>query len=112
MEKIIHILINHIGERKQYFIYYDNGEETVTVGLPVGEWSKASIINALVRSKYSQDSVEAIINNHFLNISEWLDKKFNGETVEFEDPDYAELQRWRNKSKEFANIALEQFPEY
>lgn len=74
------------------------------------EWNRSIIINKLIRNHFAQDQVEAIINNHFLNISEWLDKKFKGEDVEFEDPDYDKLQNWRKQCKVIADEALTKYP--
>lgn len=99
------------GGRPRYTLYYtDKKGEPVMVLLPIGLWNKSSIINELIRKVYSQDHVEAIINNHFLNISEWLDKKFKGENVEFEDPEYDELQAWRKQCKVIADEALSKYP--
>lgn len=74
------------------------------------EWDRSIIINKLIRNQFSQDQVEAIINNHFLNISEWLDKKFKDEDVTFEDPDYDKLQTWRKNCKDIADKALAKYP--
>lgn len=111
MEKLVQIQKYKFNGQDSYTIYYQkNEEEPVQVLLPAGLWSKDVIVNALIRSKYSQDSVEAIINNHFMNIAEWLDKKFEGSTDEFFDSEYEELQRWRTTAKRLANEALEQYP--
>lgn len=111
MEKLVQIQKYKFNGQDSYTIYYQkNEEEPVQVLLPAGLWSKDVIVNALIRSRYSQDSVEAIINNHFMNIAEWLDKKFEGSTDKFFDPDYDELQRWRATSKILADEALKQYP--
>lgn len=99
------------GLQSKYVIYYMNiKEEPVSVPLPIGVWNKGSIIDALIRSQYSQDQVEAIVNNHFLNISEWMDLKFKGEDVKFSDPEYDEFQRWRKRCKVLSDEALAQYP--
>lgn len=94
----------------KYFIHYDFDDVEGTVCFYEYDWSKSIIIDKLIRNQYSQDKVEAIINNHFLNISEWLDKKFKGEEVEFEDPEYDALQNWRKQCKVIANEALTKYP--
>lgn len=71
--------------------------------------NKPRIINDIIRARYSQADVEAIINNHFLNISEWLDSKLSGEEVIFEDADYQELQEWRALAKEIANYVIDNY---
>lgn len=99
-----------------YTIMYSIGDpptRSVNIEITTGtDWTRSIVIDKLVRSQYSQDHVEAIINNHFLNIAEWLDKKFKGEDVTFEDPEYDELQNWRKKCKEIADIAFDKYPEY
>lgn len=96
--------INDAGLR-QYTVevFDDETQESLIINLPAGRYDKATIVNALVRSKYPQDSVEAIINNHFLAISEWLDAKFAGSAESFSDPDYENLQAWRAESKRLAD---------
>lgn len=97
-----------LGQRKFIIELFDKDtQESVLINLPAGRYDKSTIINELIRNKYSQDQVEAIINNHFLNISEWLDKKFKGEEVEFEDKEYDKLQAWRKDSKVYANMIIE-----
>lgn len=84
----------------------------VTIDVSELDWNRSVIIDKLIRSKFSQDMVEAIINNHFLKISDWLEKKFEGEEVTFDDPEYTELQEWRVKCKEAASLAFDEYPEY
>lgn len=94
-----------------HIVYLDNGQP-IDVSLPIGVWEKSNIISNLVRSKYSQDSVEALVNNHLLLLAEWQDKIFEGENPgKLEDPEYDELQEWRKLCKQWANEALEKFPE-
>lgn len=71
--------------------------------------NKPRIINDIIRARYSQADVEAIINNHFLNISKWLDSKLSGEEIIFEDVDYQELQDWRAMAKEIANYVIDNY---
>ena len=88
-------------------LYDDSTNSSTIIELPAGKWDRATIINLLVRSQYSQDHVEAIINNHFLNIAEWLDKKFVGSEESFDDPDYDELQNWRKECKTLADTIID-----
>ena len=111
MEKLLHISVSNYMGQPQYIIYYQLGDgEPVQVPLPAGDWNKSVIIDRLVRSKYSQDMVEAIVNNHFLNIAEWLDAKFAGSTESFVDVEYDEMQGWRKACKRLAEEALRQHP--
>jgi hypothetical protein len=95
---------------RRYSISISWGIDGFTLDLSTPSWNNSEIVNGLIRARYSQDRVEAIINNHFLNISEWLDKKFNGEDVKFEDPEYDKLQEWRTQCKQWAKEALEKYP--
>lgn len=88
-------------------LYDDSTNSSAIIELPAGKWDRSTIINLLVRHQYSQDRVEAIINNHFLNIAEWLDKKFAGSEESFEDLEYDELQNWRKECKVLADIIIE-----
>ena len=107
---MIDIHKNEVKGVDRYIIQYDFDGIIGECHFYNYDWCKSNIIDKLIRTKYPQDKVEAIINNHFLNISEWLDKKFNGEDVIFEDPDYDELQEWRKKCKEIADEALAKYP--
>ena len=78
-------------------------QQSVLVRLPFMKLDRSIIINSLIRSRYQQDAVEAIINNHFINIADWIDKKFAGSTDSFEDLEYEELQAWRAESKRLAD---------
>lgn len=94
----------------EYSVEYVYNDAPGCIVLGGDLWNRSEIVNALIRSRYSQDRVEAIINNHFLNIAEWLDKKFKGEDVKFEDPEYDKLQEWRKICKQWADEALEKYP--
>lgn len=99
------------GRFSGHIIYLDNNEP-LDVHIPIGSWNKSTIVNNLIRSKYSQDSVEALVNNHLMKLAEWQDKIFEGENPgKLEDPEYDELQEWRKLCKQWADEALEKFPE-
>jgi hypothetical protein len=98
------------GKRK-FFIELNSNDEAISIKLNDGRWDKSTVVNALIRVKYSQDQVEAIINNHFLNIADWIDKKFKGEDVAFEDSEYEEFQKWRALSKETSDIVIDAIEE-
>jgi hypothetical protein len=93
-----------LGQRIFNIEVFDDSTNTSTIiDLPAGRWDKATIVNLLIREKYSQDRVEAIINNHFINISEWMDKVVAGEAIRFFDEEYEEFQKWRNTCKRLAD---------
>lgn len=102
------IYTTEFGKRKFLIELSDQSTgESINIDLRDGKWDNSIVVNALIRSKYSQDRVEAIINNHFLNIADWLDKKFKGEEVKFEDKEYENFQIWRDKCKKTSPMILE-----
>ena len=91
-------------------VYIDNGSP-IEVVIKSSDWSRNNIINGLIRSRYSQDTVEALINNHLLLLAEWQEKVITGETTEkLIDPDYDQLQDWRSISKQWADELLQKYP--
>lgn len=90
--------------------FIDNDSDPGFINLPELSWNKSEIVNALIRTRYPQDRVEAIINNHFLAIGEWLDKKLAGLDEKFIDEEYDKLQEWRKQCKLWAQEALEKYP--
>lgn len=98
------------GRYSGHIVYLDVNKP-VDVTMPIGIWNNSIIVNYLIRSKYSQDEVEALVNNHLLKLSEWQDKIFVGENPgKLEDPEYDELQEWRKICKQWAKEALEKYP--
>ena len=105
IENISYVVVS--GSKKYVIDLFDEEtNEGLLINLPLGKYDKGTIINTIIRKKYSQDQVEAIINNHFLNMADWFDKKFKGEDVSFEDPEYDEFQNWRKNSKIYADMIV------
>lgn len=87
---------NYVNESQDIAISYDCGRfvASVKVGmgsedmvtLPVAVWNYASIVSALIRSRYSENDVEAIVQN-LLN-----------EAMDAED-EFKALTAWRNQCK-------------
>ena len=69
----------------------DNGYSYEYVVIKLGNWNYSGIVSAIVRSRYSQDDVEAII----LNAG---DKEHMTQ--------YEELQEWRKFAKQLAKSVL------
>lgn len=109
MITIENISYSYVSGQRQFSIdVFDNGTHMcTTIELPAGVCDKSTIINLLIRSRYTQDQVEAIINNHFLNLSDWLDDKLSGKEVDFIDTEYQEFQEWRAVSKKLAVEIIE-----
>lgn len=106
MNQIVNLSYRLNLGQKQYLIeiFNDETQSGLTIELPAGKWDRGVIVNLLVRSKYPQDSVEALVNNHLLAMAEWQDKIFAGENPgKFEDPEYDKLQHWRVESKALAD---------
>lgn len=69
----------------------DNGYSYEYVVIKLGNWNYSGIVSAIVRSRYSQDDVEAII----LNVGD-----------EEHMAQYEELQEWRKFAKQLAKSVL------
>lgn len=87
---------NYVNESQDIAISYDCGRFVVSVKvgmgsermvtLPVAVWDYASVVSALIRSRYSENDVEAIVQN-LLN-----------EAMDAED-EFKALTAWRNQCK-------------
>ena len=66
-----------------------------SVTLEPGIWTRAAIIAAIVRERYNQDAVEAIVNNYLANPE-------SEEAIK----EMAEMQEWRANAKELAEIFM------
>ena len=109
--KIINIDKQIVDGFYTYMIdFIDDNNNPGSISLPGLSWNNSEIVNALIRTRYPQDRVEAIINNHFLAIGEWLDKKLSGSNEKFIDEEYDKLQEWRKICKQWAQEALEKYP--
>ena len=95
---------------EEYTMEYIYNDAPGCVVMGIKSWNRSEIVNALIRSRYSQDRVEAIINNHFLAIGEWLEKKLAGSEESFVDEEYDKLQEWRSQCKLWADEALAKYP--
>ena len=69
--------------------------ELQTVTLPRGVFSRDAIISAIVRLRYPEDRMEAVINNYLLN------QEDNEASEEF-----ADMQNWRKFAKNKADEAM------
>lgn len=78
---------NDCGRKKVTILVESGGDTTAT--LETGSWSYSDVLSALIRSKYSADDVEALVQN-----------KMNG-TIDA-DTEYDTLTEWRTKCKERA----------
>lgn len=109
MERIESISYSvELGQRAYSIeVFNDETQQSLILSLPAGRYDKSTIVSALIRCKYTQDQVEAIINNHFLAIGDWIDAKLSGSSDKFEDPAYDQFQLWRSTCKRLANEIIE-----
>ncbi|MCR5037848.1 MAG: hypothetical protein K6A94_00715 [Bacteroidales bacterium] len=71
-----------------------NGEEDYEVEVPIAQWDYAHIVTFIIRSRYSADQMEAILNNQVADAT-------SKHVAEFE-----EMQEWRKLAKRTAKEVL------
>ena len=76
--------------------FYTVSSPSATVTVLTMEY--AAIVSALIRARYSDDEMMAIINNRMQSPD---DEQILAE--------WQEMQQWRNQSKETARAAMEQY---
>lgn len=95
------------GNVKKGIIYKNKDTNINNIAyVPSNNWNRHSIIENLIRSRYTQDEVEAILNNYTSKVNEWLTSTSNKYPVFPGDEEYDELQKWRSLSKEWADLIL------
>lgn len=87
------IVQNDLG-RKRAIVKVGNGYETL-VELEPGVWGYGAIVAALVKSRYTNDEMQAIVNNHLL-----------GDDNLENEQEYDDMQEWRRKCKARAKELL------
>lgn len=96
------IVKNHLG-RPQMTIKVGMGSEDI-VALPVAVWNYGAIVSALIRYKYPESEVEAIVSNSLMlmqNPSSVSEEESNEKMDEFN-----EFQEYREKCKARAKELL------
>lgn len=96
------IVQNDLG-RKKATIKVGNGNATM-VELETGVWSYKDILAALIRAKYSENDMEAIINNSLALIAS--PTAISEEKAEQRQSELQEMQEWREKCKARAKELL------
>ena len=79
-------------------------DKPAMVSLPIGVWNYGAIVSALVRSKYSEDAVEAIINNNIALMA--MPSTIDEEDGQQKLSEFQEMQQWREKCKARAKELL------
>ena len=96
------IVNNHLG-RPQITIKVGMGSENF-ITLPTAVWNYGAIVSALIRYKYSESEVEAIVSNSLMlmqNPSSVSEEESNDKMNEFN-----EFQKYREKCKARAKELL------
>ena len=96
------IVKNHLG-RPQMTIKVGMGSEDF-IALPTAVWNYGAIVSALIRHKYSENEIEAIVSNSLMlmhNPSSVSEEESNEKLNEFN-----EFQEYREKCKARAKELL------
>lgn len=96
------IVSNHLGRKKMTIMVGMGSEDFIT--LPTAVWNYGAIVSALIRHKYSESEVEAIVSNSLMlmqNPSSVSEEESNEKLNEFN-----EFQEYREKCKARAKELL------
>lgn len=96
------IIGNHFGRPKMTIAVGMGSEDFIT--LPIAVWNYGAIVSALIRHKYSESEVEAIVSNSLMlmqNPSSVSEEESNEKMNEFN-----EFQEYREKCKARAKELL------
>lgn len=70
---------------------------------------RGKVIDAIVSAAYPRDKMQAIINNHFVNLARIADgKKLDADELSHEE-EYNAMQEWRKKAKSVASDVMESY---
>lgn len=96
------IIENHFGRPKMTIAVGMGSDNFIT--LPIAVWNYGAIVSALIRHKYSESEVEAIVSNSLMlmqNPSSVSEEESNEKMNEFQ-----EFQEYREKCKARAKELL------
>lgn len=96
---------NDLGRSKYSFKIGIGEYSTSTITLETGIWNYGAIVSALVRSKYSEDEVEAIVSNSLLLMTNPV--AISEEEITSKQEELQTFQEWREKCKVRAKELLE-----
>lgn len=94
MKEKVHISVTPTRMSKLVTVYTEDG--MVSVSMALSEVSRNKLIAAIIRSKYSVDDMEAVVNN-FVS-----DPESDKATKDFKD-----MNEWRKLAKRVATSAIE-----
>lgn len=81
---------------------------SVRVSQPI---SRESIISTIVEAAYPQDKMQAIVNNHLVNLATTQDGGTLDEDDEEHEAEYKAMQEWRTLAKQTAKEVMEAYRE-
>lgn len=94
---------NDLGRKIVSFAISDDYKNVIS--LPAGVWNYGAIVSALVRTKYSESEVEAIVSNSLLLMTN--PTVISEEEVTDKQEELQTFQQWRDKCKARAKELLE-----
>lgn len=97
------VVVNNDLGRKKVSIRVGDGSD-MTVELETGVWNYGAIVSALMRSKYSEDDVEAIINNNIALLA--MPSAVSEEDGQEKLAEFRNMQEWRSQCKARAKELL------
>ena len=71
--------------------------------------SKDKIVDAIITGRYPTDKMQALINNHFANLSKIADGTPLDADDKEHEAEYNAMQEWRTKAKELAKQVLAEY---
>lgn len=96
------IVENDLGRKKMTIAVGMGSEDFIT--LPTAVWNYGAIVSALVRHKYSESEVEAIVSNSLLLMQN--PSSISEEEVSEKQTEFTEFQEYREKCKARAKELL------
>ena len=93
---------NDLGQKKISFAVGNESNDFIT--LETGVWNYGATVSALVRTKYSESEVEAIVSNSLLLMQS--PSSVSDEDSERKVSEFNEFQTWREKCKARAKELL------
>lgn len=83
------------------------GYEWLRITLPVGVWEYGALVSALVRAKYSEDDVEAIVSNNIALIA--MPSAVSDEEGQEKLSEFQQFQEYREQCKQRAMELMSAF---
>lgn len=89
--------------QREYTLRVTADGEEHSVTLPLGIPGRGDVVNALIRTRYPQDQMEAVTNNYMELLTRCLEEGTKIPEGDSRAAEYASMQRWREESKAAAD---------